>query len=326
MLLGMRCAPLLLLLTGCPPPAWEIVGADLDEALLSIWGTGGGEVWAVGGDVGGGPLVLHLDGEAWERIDTDTRGDLWWVWGEGSRRWMVGAGGRVLVHDVGEGTTTEEILEEGVTLFGIWGAEGHRWAVGGDLDLQEAGARLWHAEGDGGWAAVDLPAEAAATHALYKVWGTGPEDVWVVGTGGLTLHRDAEGWSVVASPVSRTLFTVHGAGEERYAVGGVASGTILRGDGTGWIDDTPAILPQTNGVFLREGCEPVAVGQQGAVYTRGAEGWVPDPREGAPFEELHAVWVDEACGVWSVGGALASAPLTDGVLIYGGESPPPPIP
>lgn len=308
----MRLLPLVLL-CACQP-SWEPVVAGLDGALLSVWGEGE-ELWAVGADAGEGPHVLRRDGTTWEHVDTGTTGDLWWVWGEGSTRFMVGDGGRVLTHDAGSGETEETVLEEGVTLFGVWGAQSERWAVGGDLAQGEGGARLWHSDG-GAWEAVALPAGAADAQALYKVWGTGADDVWVVGTGGVTLHRDAQGWSLVPSPVPRTLFTVHGAGQERYAVGGVGSGTLLRAEGEGWADDSPAVVPQMNGVYVRAGCDPVAVGRQGAIYVRTGEGWVADERKDPPLLDLHAVHVDEGCGVWAVGGALASPPLTDGILVH----------
>lgn len=61
---------------------------------------------------------------------------------------------------------------------------------------------------------------------LAAIWGTGPGDVFAVGSG-VVWHRDRTGWSRVALVGSPLLRGVHGSwGGEVLAVG--ASGAVLR--------------------------------------------------------------------------------------------------
>src|SRR5262245_27379216 len=81
---------------------YAVLGDDTNlpaSALLAVWGTSDSDVFIVGSDDGAGPVVLHWDGAAWARLDTETTGDLWWVWSDGGDVvWMVGDGARVLTY------------------------------------------------------------------------------------------------------------------------------------------------------------------------------------------------------------------------------------
>ena len=97
--------------------------------------------------------------------------------------------------------------------------------------------------------------------------------MYVVGSDGLLLARAGFAWTVVPTSTSYPLFTVHGDDTRAYAVGGEYSGAIAAQDGADWTDDTPSGLPQMNGVYVREGCDPVAVGTQGGqVFARTSDG------------------------------------------------------
>ena len=64
-----------------PQPSWQLVLEDLPAGLLSISGSSDSDVYAVGIDPGdgGGPLVMHYDGQDWNRLNTGASGDLWWI-------------------------------------------------------------------------------------------------------------------------------------------------------------------------------------------------------------------------------------------------------
>ncbi len=297
---------------------WTILGQDMDSALLSIAGTGPDDMWMVGGDVGSGPMVVHHSGGAWSRVDTGTTDDLWWVWHDGSDPWIVGAGGRVLRRN---GDSFDQVvLDPDVTLFGIWGSgPTDVWTVGGNINLASDGAAMWHFDGQD-WTAVDLPAEVASQVAVYKVWGRSATQVWAVGTGGSSMTWDGKTWTSVATGTDRNLFTVHGSSSEVYAVGGAFSGTILRYDDGAWVDETPDAAPQFNGVYVREGCPPVAVGTQGgAVYWRIDGTWQADARVAATTLDYHAAWLSGDCDALAAGGSISSLPLDQGVVVWGGE-------
>ncbi|MCB9664642.1 MAG: hypothetical protein H6732_11060 [Alphaproteobacteria bacterium] len=313
----------LILAAGCGPGVWVPVADGLDEALLSVTGSAADDVWTVGGDVGSGPAFLHWDGTTWSQVEVGSSGDLWWVWQAAPDDvWAVGAEGRILRHTPSKEAVVVATVDEDLTLYGIWGASTDEvWAVGGNPTEASDAAALWRSDG-GAWLEVELPAELAAAAALYKVWGSAADDVWVVGTGGVIGHYDGDAWLPVASPTTRDLFTVHGLGkDEAFAVGGFGTATLLHWNGRTWSDESQPGVPAFPGVFARDG-KAWAAGSQGAVWSRDASGWTEDPRGLASRADLHAVWVDPDGGVWTVGGNIASYPLSGGVLTYGGGSPP----
>lgn len=301
------------------PDAWTIVAEEQPAALLSVTGTAPDDVWVVGADAGAGPTVLHYDGAAWTTVDTGTRGDLWWVAATSATVWMAGADGRVLRYDRATGQAVEHVLDPAMTVFGVWAAaEDDVWAVGGDIDAAADAGQVWHWDG-AAWARATIPTDAAAALAIYKVWGRSSTDVYAVGTGGVGLHWDGTAWASFATGTTRNLFTVHGTNVSVWAVGGFAGGTVVTGSDGAWVDETPALAPQLNGVSA-SGPAPVAVGTQGAVYVRGADGWASDLRGPVTAYDLHAVWGDPEGGIWTVGGKLSSFPLDHGILAYGGDA------
>ncbi len=295
--------------------------SELPGALLSIGGTAADDVWSVGADAGGGPGVLHFDGTGWEQIDVASGGDLWWVFPRGpDEAWAVGAGGRV-VHIEGDAETVA-VVDDAVTLFGIWGAaDDDLWTVGAELAIGPGGGRLYHYDG-ATWTAQTLPESAANAAQLYKVWGRSADDVWVVGAGGLTLHFDGASWTHVPTDASVPLFTVNGDGTDTWAVGGLNSATILHHDGAGWTNESPDFAPQVNGVWAN-GDEPVACGQQTSIFRRIDGTWVRDESEPQePFLDYHACWVDPDGGQWFVGGNVSSFPLSQGLMGWYGVTAP----
>jgi hypothetical protein len=174
---------------------------------------------------------------------------------------------------------------------------------------------------------MDLPAEASSVLAMYKVWGAGEDDVWVVGADGVSIHWDGAQWESVDNPAQQILFTVHGSsGDDVYAVGGFTQGTIIHYDGTQWVDQSPLFASQLNGVFYSECTGPMVVGRRGEVWGSSSTEWTGDPRGSATPLDYHGIWVDEEGGVWAVGGAISAHPLDQGVLVYGGTQTLPDIP
>ncbi len=301
-------------------PAWAIVHQGLPGALLSVWGTAADDVWTVGGDTrdGRGPLVLRYDGAAWTRLETgEASGDLWWVYGfAGGPVYVGGTGGVILRYEGGRFT---KMPTPGTgTVFGLWGAQPDAmWAVGG-----EAGAAgfVWRLQG-GAWVPEpSLPADVAASTAIWKVAGRGPDDVRFVGENGQAFGWDGAALAPRTTGVSTSLFTVHASAERFAAVGGQVSGVVLEDEGDGWRVAFDGADQGLTGVCLGEGETGWAVGLYGAVYARDADGWRAE-ETGLRFRaDLHAVWVDPDGGVWAVGGKTISPPLTDGILIHRGET------
>jgi hypothetical protein len=307
-----------------PPSPWAVVFRDLSSGLVSVAGRSSRDVWAVGGDAGDGkgPWVLRYDGTTWRRLATGATGDLWWVhlFDDGTA-YLGGAGGLLLEYRDGAFTRVETPSKQ--VIFGIWGARpDDAWAVGGDPDAGTSFA--WRRDGSG-WKPFVLPPGIKVGGALYKVWGTGADDVSIVGANGTWLHWDgAEVTQVNTDPRYTTsekpLFTVHGAGGRAVAVGGYAGGLVLERDATGVSAAPVTGLLGLSGVFMSGAEAGVAVGQKLAVLERTASGWKRVSTGVAGSEDLHAAWIDEAGGVWAVGGDILSLPLAAGVLLHKGAA------
>ena len=86
----------------------------------------------------------------------------------------------------------------------IWGSgPSDVWAVGyygGDSASTGAFGTVAHFDGTT-WSPSTLPADAgpiptgANTYGLHGVWGSGPNDVWIVGDSGTLRHYDGSGWT-----------------------------------------------------------------------------------------------------------------------------------
>ncbi len=300
---------------------------ELDAALLAVW-TSEGEIVSVGADAGDGPLVLHLSNGGWERRDTGVSGHLWWLAPHpDGDLWMVGANGNVLKFDRGSGAFSPVDVPTDKVLFGVWFADdGEGWMVGGDIlaDPQDGDRGVLLRGSGADWETVDAP--EVGSHLLFKVWGTGPEDVWVVGEFGLALHLEGDEWKVVETGVSKRLLTVHGTDTRGpIAVGGTLGPTLLE-YGEGVFEDQAGELgdeaPALNGVFVHDAGSYV-VGNQGLVAHReDGAGWEAE-EEPLTIRDLHAVTVAESGEAWAVGGNLLSPALDAGVMLHFGPRPPP---
>jgi hypothetical protein len=289
--------------------------SELDGALMSVWGTAADDVWAVGADPGDGPYVLHYDGAQWERIATGATGDLWWVNAGPERVWMSGDAGLVLRYDRGSGTVESIPTPTDLRVFGVYEfAVDDVWAVGGDPSAQ-TGVVMRYDGTD--WTELTIPDEAIEG-SFFKVWGSSPDDVWVVGHGGSALHWDGQALRAVEVPQGRPLLTVHGQADDIVAVGGFGTGLLVGIEGGALVDRTPMGAPQLNGVYVADDTA-WAAGIQGALWQRTDGPWAA--RDDAPriSQDYHAVYVDDLGGVWAVGGDIVAPPLRRGVMTHFGE-------
>ncbi|WP_438016744.1 hypothetical protein WMF18_39080 [Sorangium sp. So ce315] len=310
-------------LAGCPddpakppdegPAAWRVLldEGDLDRAVLSIWGTGPDDVFAVGGPLGNtglSSLVLHHDGQTWRELPAGGEETFWWVAGSGPKDvWMVGERGRA-VHWDGSAFTEHETGTE-ATLWGVIAfAPDDAWAVGGTPGVREG----VEAEKDivlrwdgAAWARVALPEETG--RALYKVWGASSEDLVAVGEFGVIWRRTGSTWALQSDPpiAQGTLFTVAGCSrEEVYAVGGR---DVLRADGATWGRLDVELTNDVNGVACGRPGEVAIVGYGGLKQRLVDGAWIDEFTE-EPYADLHAVWADGEGAFWAVGGDFLSQP------------------
>ncbi len=309
-----------------PEALFVAVGDGLSAALVSVWGSSATDVWVGGARDVAGALVYHYDGTSWTRLDTTgLNWDVWWLWGDGAGTlFMAGSQGNVARVDIATSTITTEVLGDAAyTYFGTWGTSANDvWAVGGDI-LGDLPGAIYHFDGVA-WslaANASTRSDGVSQRDAFKVWGRSATDVFVVGTGSLTMHWDGSAWSDIDSPIdeSVTLFTVAGDGASAIAVGGASNGQAQTMTDTTAALASPTpdqIAPGFLGVYDREGMDPVASGNNGSIWWYRTGVWAKDTRASATFRGLHAVWVDPGGGLWAVGGDLNA--LTDGVVVYAG--------
>lgn len=301
--------------------SWTVVQQDLDSALMSVWGSAEDDVWAVGSDRGAGPLILHWDGTSFTRLDSETHGDLWWVFGfAGGPVFMGGAGGNILRYQDGVFSPTSTPSSEG-TVFGLWGSSPEdMWAVGG-ADGGADGAFAWRLQGDTWLEAPEFPTELAEEKALWKAWGSRADDVWFVGTAGLALHWDGSSFESTSVGGGESLFTVHGAEGRFVAVGGSAAGLVFENDGSGWKSGEHEALYALVGVYATSAERAYAVGRFGAFVEERDGAWL-EAEGPETIRTLHSIWSDPSGGLWTVGGELDVRPMVSGVLAYRGKNAP----
>lgn len=304
-------------------PVFENVIDGEAAALLSVHGTATDDVWMVGADDGKGPLVLHFDGESWERRNSGVRGDLWWV--HATREGPVffsGSDANVLVYEDGEFTRMSTPGLGKHIVFGIWAASPEDvYAVGAAAGRN---GFIWHFDGES-WNELPLPDglpqdEHRDIPAFFKVWGASQDDVWVVGGRGVVLHGNAaDGFELARAEDDGILFTVHGDGDGVAIVGGENSGVVLRSDGEGFSEVTPPSAPLLQGVCSGGGTTWV-VGAGGTLYrTRGGDFEAVDSGIDVPAaHSLHACWVDPDGQLWAVGGNVLTPDLDAGVALHEG--------
>ena len=241
--------------------------------------------------------------------------------------WAVGEHGTILHFDgiawrpVASPTTFD--------LRGLWAASARDlWAVGSD------GNRPVILRGDGTtWRTVVMPALEYPAPAYDGVWGSGPDDVWIVGHGGQILHWDGTALREVPSGVNEYLHGVWGTGpDDVIAVGD--GGRILHWDGAtwervggtsydltgirdGWITGDDATVMRWTG----RGVEPVHRDFEGPVLGTalaiGDDLWIPQTSYDRPWRRVGDRFEDvDALGGHTVEAFAAAAP--DDVWAVGG--------
>jgi hypothetical protein len=309
-------------LSACPDSELHFVLEDRAEALMCVRGSSAEDVWAVGADLGSGPLVLHWDGRAWEQLDSGAEGDVWWVHPGDDAVFLAGSGGLLLEYERSSGAFSRvDGIPDTLTFFGVWGAsDDDVWAVGGSLGASPPA--IWR-NVSGTWAAWQDPGfgPGAEGEMYFKVEGRSATDLWIVGRPLLALHWDGTALSGTELPVDESsaapLFTVSACGGRPAAVGGSGNGLLFEWDGSAWQDRSPDFASPLNGVC---GCEEprFAVGQQASVYERADGAWTEMWQADPSRQDFHACWVDDEGGLWAVGGHVISDPLDQGMLAYGG--------
>jgi hypothetical protein len=251
--------------------SWSSVPGGTPYSLDDVWGSGPGDVWAVGNN----GTLLHWDSSAWSPRASGTTYPLEAVWGTDTNNvWAVGDGGTILrwngsVWSAAASGTTD-------TLNGVWGSSPTDvWAVGhpGLQVSPTGGGTFVHWDGTR-W----TPVSSSVSMPLYGVWGSGPNDIWAVGDGGTIAHWTNGAWSTVQSGTTELLLQVWGSGPDDVWIVGVA-GTILHWDGNAWSAVQSATTSWLSGVWGSAAGDVWAVGDSilGNTVHWNGNAWAPVP-------------------------------------------------
>jgi hypothetical protein len=148
------------------------------------------------------------------------------------------------------------------------------------------------------------------THALLtQVWGSGPDDVWAIGTviqgspataSPTMLHWDGSVWSSVNSDTTHPLWSVWGSGaDDVWAVGD--GGTIVRWNGTAWSASSDGLSASLSSVWGSSSDDVWVAGTNGAIVHWDGATWSVSTSISA--KALYHLWGSAPDDVWAVGDA-----------------------
>ncbi|HUS65815.1 MAG TPA: hypothetical protein VMZ28_14790 [Kofleriaceae bacterium] len=205
---------------GAATGAWDLTDVG---SVTGIAGTGEDDLYAAVG-----PSIVRWDGDVWTPMtlpagtigvaDVSCRPDgeclaiTSVVGNQPPRLLRTAGGGAPWTVETAEVTADDR-------LHAIWAspAGGAAWAVG------DAGLLLRRV--DGAWE----PEASGSVETLEDVWGTGPDDVFAIGSGATLLHRDSQGWVPIRAPVEAgvTLQTITSIGSTIWMGGFELTNPVL---------------------------------------------------------------------------------------------------
>ena len=288
------------------PQGWqEAFDAQSVGFLLSVWGpSDSDDLYAVGGrpDLG---LVMRRRAGVWGPVELGVTPPLLnWTYGFGSDDvFVVGNAGTILHFD--GSTWSQQDTPTTENLWGAWGSSPSAvWAVGGAGQPGSEATILFY---DGAsWSKVDLPPlERPNVSGFFKVWGSGPDDVYVVGQRGALLHFDGAAWSEVSLGLTDDLIAVWGTDADHVVVvGGRSNGVAASWDGTTWTPRRLAPLPGLNGVWFGEDLTVQVVGVEGTTATLTFPDLEPTTDYQDTRLDLHAIFGESVDSLTTVGGSF----------------------
>lgn len=297
-----------------PTPVWtEAFPAAGFGWGINVWGPAPDDLYVVGGTPDQG-AIMHFDGQTWSPLDLGETAAglplLHWAHGFGPDDiTVVGSQGTVIHWDGAAWSRQETPTQQ--DLWGVWGASpDDLWAVGG-AGRQAGEQTILHYDGTA-WTAHPPPDLLRANvYAFFKVWGTGADNVYIVGQSGAVLRWNGSAWTEEFAGVSSDLIALWGTGPDRIvAVGGRGAGVATVWNGAAWqpLDLTP--LPGLNGVWMNTDGIAYAVGVGGIQVKLDSRAltyehaFIPLPVT-APLD-FHAVYSAGGDRLVAVGGNLAA--------------------
>ena len=305
--------------------AWPFTAVTLpiDPAynLFGAWGSAKDDVWLVGA----AGAAVHFDGTTWTSVVTPTNQALYAVWGRSATDVWATCSAGVVLHRAG--TSAAWQLASPIDANNPWTARAI-FGVGTSALFVAGSGSVGNADEGIPFASVMAAGRTLADGGvtwrssngcltctdLYGLWGTGEDNLWVVGENGAAQQSTAldDGgapqWTPRQTFTRKTLHAVWGSSpSDVWAVGD--AGTIVH-----WTNDasarwTPVSSGTTSDLEAVWGSGPSdvwAVGDDATVLHYDGSTWSPR-RADIPTTNarLHAVWGSAPDDVWIVGRGVA---------------------
>lgn len=260
---------------------WSEQFRSADIQLDAVWGTGSGNVYAVGAHNGSAAAaILHYDGSNWSEIAgpaVTAPGDtliLWQsVWGLSDHDiYVVGAGYGPTINGFAAHFDGQQwsLLSLPTTAnrepLDVWGTSPQDLYIAGvlhdptDTTTAHDHGIVLHYNGTA-WTETVLGEDGVH---LKAVWGTAPDNVYVVGDPGIIVHWDGATWTEAPRLITSALHEVWGTSPGNvYAV--AARGPILRFDGTQWSEMEFPIARDLFGIWGSAPDDAWSVGVNGVI-------------------------------------------------------------
>lgn len=287
-----------------PEYSWHVVTENYDDyVFLSAHGDITSNLYVVGGGLGAtkndvpiGGIVLHYNGETWQKLPMEFSNSLWWVWGSPDGTFFfVGENGSIYRHS--NNRTIPMVSGTDLNLYGIWGTDSNNiWAVGG-TDFQ---GNIIHYDGNTWIKQHDT------NGIMFKIWGTNSNNIWAVGQDGTILYYDGIRW-IKQQCDDQTVTFLGIAGSSSQDIYTVGQQSICHYDGQSWrtID---VELPLTSGIT------GVGANIHGQVFIVGEDGFKierlnnqsnitwKDHTLSPPTTDLHSIWLSKNKNGLAIGG------------------------
>ncbi len=176
--------------------------------------------------------------------------------------WVGDAFGRVLCHDGAEWTQYDTSLERRIN--SIWCYEGVVRAVADDGVILSFDGSTW------------TRSDAPYPVDLFRIWGTGADNIWIVGYAGTILRLVDGTWERLTTSVIESMYAIAGTGPEDMHFGG-DGGTYFHFDGQELTaPDTIVETDIKDLVIAPDGALFVAAGSlfecRGGIWKKAADG------------------------------------------------------
>ncbi len=223
--------------------------------------------------VGKGGRIEEYGTDGWSEVHPFPRPRLSPVWGlSSSDLFAVGDEGQMWHWD---GERLAELLSPTpFSLQGMWGTS--------SSDIHVAGSHgIWHWDGNS-WLQTWEPWRGGVAFG-FDLWGSGPANIWAVGSDGVVLHYQGQQWQRVTGLTENNLHSIWGSGPDDIYVGGEE--TLLHFDGQEWAT-VPGFKMQRVTALWGSGPSDVwAVTDRGMFHFNG-EAWVFNQFR----ERIRGVW------------------------------------